>query len=86
MEGTMKDQAIEGGDRRNQARLIGGGVAFGLLLLFLLQNLQDAEINFLWFEWNIPVIWALLASAAFGAIAALGFSALRGRRARSKEP
>ncbi|MEX1253545.1 MAG: lipopolysaccharide assembly protein LapA domain-containing protein [Dehalococcoidia bacterium] len=79
----MKDDVTESGLSGARLRLIGGGAALGLLLLFLLQNLQDAEINFLWFEWNIPVIWALLASAAIGAVAAFAFSTLRGRRPKT---
>lgn len=79
----MKVDVTDSGPSGTPLRLFGGLGAVGLLALFLLQNLQDAEINFLWFEWNIPVIWALLASAAFGAIAAFAFSTLRGRRPKA---
>ena len=79
----MKEDVTESAPRGAPMRLVGGLGAVGLLVLFLLQNLQDAEINFLWFEWNIPVIWALLASAAIGALAAFAFSTLRGRRPKA---
>lgn len=46
-----------------------GAVALGaVLVLFFLQNLNEADINFLWFEWKIRVIWALVVSALFGAV------------------
>jgi uncharacterized integral membrane protein len=48
---------------------LGAGIAaIALLVLFLLQNLQSADINFLWFGWHTRMIWALLASAAFGGV------------------
>jgi uncharacterized integral membrane protein len=76
----MRDIAPESASRGVPVRLIAGGVGVAVFVLFLLQNLQDAEINFLWFDWNIPVVFALLASAVFGAIAALAFTTLRARR------
>lgn len=42
-----------------------------LLAVFLLQNLQSAEVNFLWFQWTVRMVWALLVSAVFGAIGAV---------------
>ncbi len=63
-------------------RLYGGLAVLGLLVLFCLQNLQEAELRFLWFEWETRVIWALLLSAAFGAIATFSIMTIRGMQAR----
>ena len=49
-------------------RLAVVALALGALLLFFLQNLNDAKISFLWFEWTTRTIWALVASGALGAI------------------
>jgi len=63
-------------------RLAGGIGALGLLLLFLLQNLQEATIHFLWFDWEIALILALLLAAIAGAAATWLFTSLRWRRRR----
>lgn len=39
-----------------------------LLVIFLLQNLQEVEVHFLWFEWRTRMIWALIGSSAIGAL------------------
>lgn len=52
-----------------QWRLWVSVAAVGLLLLFLLQNLQKVTVHFLWMDWTAPLIWALLISALAGAVA-----------------
>ncbi len=74
---ALDTQQPGGGDR---FKLIGGGVALGVLALFLLQNLQEVSIHFLWFEWSTRMIWALLASAVIGALAMVLFTTIRARR------
>ena len=49
-------------------RLAGVVLAASALLLFFLQNLHDAKISFLWFDWTTRTIWALAASGSVGAI------------------
>ena len=62
---------------------LGIGVLAGLALIILfLQNRQEVDVNFLWMEWSAGLIWALLASAIFGALAAVAFTTIRGRAAR----
>ncbi len=66
-----------------RVRLALAVVALAALTLFLLQNLQEVQVHFLWFDWSTRMLWALLASAAVGAvIAAILFGALlrRGRQ------
>ena len=58
----------------------GAGVtAVALLALFFVQNLQEVDVHFLWFDWSIRMTFALLASALAGAIAWAGFGAVRAR-------
>ncbi len=65
-----------------RARLYGSIAVLVVLVVFFLQNLHEAEIRFLWFEWETRVIWALLVSAVFGAIATLSVVTIRSRKSR----
>jgi uncharacterized integral membrane protein len=65
-------------------RFWGGIGAGGLLVLFLLQNLQTVEVNFLWFSYDVRMVFALLLAAALGAITFFFLGVMR-RRARRKE-
>lgn len=68
----------------NPKTLLGGGAA-ALLVVFFLQNLQEVRIDFLMFNFTTNLIWALLGSAACGAVAMWGFSSMRARGARKRE-
>ncbi|MGB2694104.1 MAG: LapA family protein [Dehalococcoidia bacterium] len=60
-----------------------GGIGIIVLLaVFLLQNLQEARVNFLWFEWTVRMVWALLVSAVFGAVGSVLTYLLVARRRR----
>ncbi len=65
-----------------RARLYGSFAVLAILILFFLQNLHEAEIRFLWFEWETRVIWSLLVSAVFGAIATFSVVTIRSRASR----
>ena len=62
---------------------IGAAIVIALIVFFA-QNFDDAEISFLWFGWTMPLVFALLASAAFGGIATWLFTTLRGRSDRKR--
>ena len=65
---------------------LGAGItAAGLLLLFLLQNLQEATIHFLWFDWEVALILALLLAAIVGAAATWLLTTFRWRRRRESK-
>lgn len=68
-------------------RVILGALVVGALVVFMLQNLQETEIHFLWFDWTTRLLYALLASAVFGSLATWLFSAIRGwsQRRRDRE-
>ena len=65
---------------------IGLGVALLLALaLFFIQNFDEQEISFLWFNWELPLVFALVLSAAVGGLATWLFSTLRGRSERKRQ-
>lgn len=66
----------------DRSKLVLGAVALGALLLFLLQNLQEADVHFFWFDWSTRMVWALLVSAIAGALAAILIGTLSRRRDR----
>ena len=68
--------------RAFSVRAILGAVSAALLLLFLLQNLQEVDVHFLWMSFSMRLTWALLAAAAFGVIAVAAFSLFRHREER----
>lgn len=74
-------------DERSVADTIrlGLGIALALALaLFFIQNFDDADINFLWMERSIPLVFALLISAVIGGLVTWLLLALRGRSARKE--
>ena len=69
------------GDR---LKLWGGVGAGALLALFFFQNLQTVEVHFLWFNWDIRMTFALVASAVVGIVAALAVATFGGRGNKQK--
>jgi uncharacterized integral membrane protein len=65
-------------------RLAVGVVATLAVILFLLQNLQQVDVRFLWFDWSIRMTWALMASTAFGVLATAIFLLAAARRPQKK--
>ena len=72
--------AVDKQRSRDRMKVIVGLVSLGILILFLLQNLQQVDIHFLWFDWSTRMVWALLASSVVGALAMVAFSTIRRRR------
>ena len=69
-------------DVLDQLKMAGVLIAGVALILFFFQNLQHVQIHFLWFDWNTQMIWALIASAALGAVGIFLALTIRGRRGR----
>ena len=63
-------------------RLYGSVAVVIVLIVFFLQNLHEAQIRFLWFEWETRVIWAFILSAVFGSIATFSVVTIRSRKTR----
>jgi uncharacterized integral membrane protein len=57
-------------------------VAGVLLLIFFLQNLDDADIAFLFWDWDVAIAIAIGVSAALGFVLGLGVAWLRRRAKR----
>jgi uncharacterized integral membrane protein len=62
------------------------GTAALLLVIFILQNLDDANIDFLFWDWDVAIALAIGIAAALGFVIGWGFNRLRRRAKRSKRP
>ena len=69
----------------DNVRLVIGGILLLALALFFVFNLESTNIEFLIFDVDMPLIFALAASAVFGGIATLLFTTLRGRSERKRQ-
>jgi uncharacterized integral membrane protein len=78
----MSTQGAGGPGLTQRVRLGVGIAGVVLLVLFFLQNLQDVELNLLWFTWNTSMVWALLLAAVLGAAAMFFFTNIRQRGAQ----
>jgi uncharacterized integral membrane protein len=54
-----------------------GAVVLLLLLVFILQNTQKVDLEFLWFDFRLPMGVALLLAGAIGALLAVLLAASR---------
>jgi uncharacterized integral membrane protein len=55
-----------------------------LLVIFVLQNLEDANIDFLFWEWDVAIAVAIVVSAALGFVIGWLVAWLRGRARRDR--
>jgi uncharacterized integral membrane protein len=75
---------VDGPGMMDRIRL-GLGIAGAIVLvIFLVQNLESTTISFLFWEWDMPLIFALIASAVLGALA-WGIVGFLRRRAQDAE-
>ena len=75
-------EALPGRSLADNLKLGGGIAVIAAFIIFLLQNTEDAEVTFLFWEYTTPLFFALLLAAALGAIIAFLFATFRGRRQR----
>lgn len=68
----------------DNVRMGAGVLVLAALVLFFAQNFDHARISFLWFDREMPLVFALLISAAFGGLATWLFTTLRGRAERKR--
>lgn len=88
MADNDRDQLVEqlpGRSLTDNLKLGGGIAIIAALVIFLLQNLEDAEVTFLFWEWTFPLFFALLLAAGLGAIVSWMFTTFRGRSARKRQ-
>ena len=76
------------GDRTTTRRLTGGAIAslfgVGLLVIFMIQNTDDAKLDFLFWSFTWPLWLLCLVMALAGAIAWFGLGVLRRHRRRKE--
>jgi len=66
-----------GGERTWTRRLIGPGIALGVLAVFILLNFDDVEVSLLVISPEMPLGLALLIAAGLGFVAGLLFPRFR---------
>ena len=71
----MAEEAVvettEGGGIALKVRLVLGGLAAVALALFVIQNTDDAKVQFLWMEGAIPLFLLLLITSALTLVLAV---------------
>ena len=85
MESVPGDVSSEASERRK----IGGGAIASLsgvavLLIFMFQNTDDVTVEFLVWNFTLPVWLLILVAAVFGALVWLGLGVLRRHRRRKE--
>ena len=66
--------------RQINARMVLGFLAAVALIVFIAQNTDDAQVNFLWMDWSIPLFLLLLITVALSALCTVIISWLMSRR------
>lgn len=79
--GTSTDAAAQ------RRRLSGGAIAslsgIAVLLIFMIQNTEDATVDFLFWSFTWPLWLLILVAALFGALVWFGLGVLRRHRRRT---
>jgi len=57
-----------------------------LLVIFVLQNLEDANIDFLFWDWDVAIAIAIVVAAALGFVIGWFVAWLRRRGRRDERP
>ena len=80
----MADDLHEHGPAKGGLPIGAGGIALivavALLLVFVLQNTKEVPVDFLIWSFSSPLWLVILGSAIVGAVAWLGFGAIRQHR------
>jgi Lipopolysaccharide assembly protein A domain len=82
---AIRDDTPSAGYRREglggkATGFIGAGI---VLLVFFLQNLDTADINFLFWDWDVAIALAIGIAAVLGFVLGWGFAWMRRRARRS---
>ncbi len=76
------------GQGETTRRVTGGAIAsisgIGLLVIFMIQNTDDVNLDFLFWSFAWPLWLLCLVMAVFGALAWLGFGVIRRHRRRKE--
>ncbi|HEX6423906.1 MAG TPA: LapA family protein [Acidimicrobiales bacterium] len=82
--GLSPDDGRAGADRRRAVRLAVAGVAILVAVLFMAQNNDEVDLNFLVFEVTTRVWVGLLVTLVLGALLGQAVEAMWGRRRRRR--
>ena len=82
--GLSPDDGRAGADRRWAVRLAVAGVAILVAVLFMAQNNDEVDLNFLVFEVTTRVWVGLLVTLVLGALLGQAVEAMWGRRRRRR--
>jgi uncharacterized integral membrane protein len=84
----MSEQRSTSVEEKQGLRLGGGAIASlaggAALIVFMVQNTEDATINFLFWEFSWPLWLLVLVSAVIGALVWFGLGVLRRHRRRKE--
>lgn len=81
--------STDGSSGQADGRRLGGGaiaslVGIGLLLIFMLQNTNSVQLDFLVWSFTWPLWLLTMASAVLGALVWFGFGVIRRHRRRKE--
>jgi uncharacterized integral membrane protein len=81
---SMENVPIESNDRK-----VGGGTiatvgGLGVLVAFMVQNTQDVNVEFLFWDFTWPLWLIVLASSTLGALVMIGVGIVRRHRRRKE--
>ena len=78
-----KDEEKSGGDEKSsRVGLVFGGVAAVVLLLFVVQNSESTQTEFLWFQWSMPKFLLIFITVGLTLVMAVIAAWILNRRSR----
>jgi uncharacterized integral membrane protein len=78
-----KDEEKSGGDEKSsRVGLVFGGVAAVVLLLFVVQNAESTQTEFLWFQWSMPKFLLIFITVGLTLVMAVIAAWILNRRSR----
>ena len=83
-EGPSNTTSSSGDDRRLGGGAIATLVGVGLLIVFMVQNTEDVELEFLFWDFTWPLWLLTIVSALLGALVWFGLGVIRRHRRRQE--
>ena len=83
-EGPSNTTSGSGDGRRLSGGAIASLAGVGLLIVFMVQNTEDVELNFLFWDFTGPLWLLTIVSALLGALAWFGLGVIRRHRRRQE--
>ena len=80
----MVQQVPESNDRRLGFGAIATAIGGGVLVVFIIQNREDVDFDFLWWSFTWPLWLYTIVTAVFGALVWLGLGVIRRHRRRKQ--